>query len=210
MELLPNLDFWNMYIIAVVSLQNGWWNIGNSFLQTLSAQRNFSDKSLNWIHFLKGICEEEDALISTRERDFDCELLIQTLDFMIESDIPENLPIFQSEIISTRRALLSICLGLLKSYISEIEIEHLIGELASNIRNLKNISTTWQKLGYIHLYESCNAFVLTLLAGRSLKQFESELDPCSEVVELIETLDFKVHDFLFSCNWRLPVKFFQL
>lgn len=209
LDILPAISFWDMYVIAVICLKHGWWNISTCFLQTLSSQKNLSDRASEWLLFLKGYSEEEDALISLKNGEYDCETTIETLEFMIESELPSNLPLFHSNLLSARRFLLVVCLTLLKSYLSEIEIEDLVVKLALCIRNLRDISRTWSEMGYHNIKEACESFILVLLAGRTLEQFEKELEPYPEVISVIETLDFKVFDFLFSFTWRLPDQFFQ-
>jgi hypothetical protein len=208
-DILPMINFWDMYVIAIVALQSGWWNIATCFLQTLSSQKNLSSKTSEWLLFLKGYSEEEDALVSLKNEQGDCESFIQTIEFMVESELPSNLPLFHSHLLATRRFLLVICKNLLNSYISEVEIDVLIVQIASSIRNLRDITHVWTELGYDNIRDAVSSFISVLLAGRTLEQFESELEPCTKVISVIETLDFKVIDFLFSFTWKLPDRFFK-
>lgn len=208
-DILPLINFWDMYVISVICLKNGWWNISTCFLQTLSSQKNLSHKTSEWLLFLKGYSEEEDALVSLKNVEPDCEAFIETLEFMIESEIPSNLPLFHSNLLLARRSLLVVCINLLKSYVSEMEIEVLIMQLASCIKNLRDLTSTWIDLQYHNIHEACHSFILVLLGGRTFEQFEKELEPCPEVIAVIETLDFKVIEFLFSFTWKLPDQFFQ-
>ena len=208
-DLLPQLNFWDMYVLAIISLKSGWWNISTCFLQTLSSQNNLSSKTLEWLLFLKGYSEEEEALVSLPREEVDCESMIETLDFMTESELPSNLPFYHSNVLTSRRFLLGICKSLLKSYMSELEMELLIPQMASSIKNLRDITRTWAFLGYENIRKACDSFLSILLGGRTLNEFESELDPCPQVISVIETLDYKVIEFLFSFTWQLNLKFFQ-
>lgn len=207
-DLLPMINGWDMYVIAIVSLKSGWWNIATRFLQTLSSQKNISSKTSEWLLFLKGYSEEEDALISLKNEQASCESFIETIEFMVESELPSNLPLFPSHLLATRRFLLVICKNLLVSYMSEIEVDVLIVQMASSIKNLRDITQTWADLGYPNVCDALSAFIRVLLGGRTLEQFETELDPCPQVLSVIETLDFKVIDFIFSFSWKLTDRFF--